>query len=108
MLPQPHVAQRRVDTPWQLKGTVMRSVAASLPPDTTGTRLVLIDGVKIVDDDKWVLIIPIQDDPACAIWAEAGSAADAEALAEQHAAKVQAAVAAAQSTSGFGDKSTIQ
>jgi mannose-1-phosphate guanylyltransferase / phosphomannomutase len=107
-LPKPHVAQRRVDTPWQLKGSVMRTVAASLPPDTTGTRLVLLDGVKIVDDDKWVLIIPIQDDPACVIWAEAGSEAEAEALAEQHAAKVRVAVADAQSTSGFGDKSTIQ
>jgi mannose-1-phosphate guanylyltransferase/phosphomannomutase len=107
-LPTPHVAQRRVDTPWQLKGTVMRSVAASLPPDATGTRLVLLDGVKIVDDDKWALIIPIQDDPACAIWAEAGSAAEAEALAETHAAKVRAAVEEAQSMSGFGDKSIIQ
>ena len=108
-LPQTQVVQRRIDTPWHLKGAVMRSIAADLPPHgTTGTRLVLLDGVKVVDDDRWVLIIPIQDDPACAIWAEAATRAEADRLADDYADKVRAAVEAAQSTNGFDDKSTTE
>jgi len=83
-LPPAHVAIRDVQTPWDQKGTVMRHVASSAAPES----LVLVDGVKVVEDAGWALVIPYPDEPLCRIWAEAGSRAEAEALADRYVALV--------------------
>ena len=69
----------------------MRTVAGR--PE--GGRLVLYDGVKILFDDRWVLVVPSPDEPICNVWAEAGSAEEAEALAARYAAVVEEVVSSA-------------
>ena len=88
-LPEIHVATRDVATPWELKGAVMRSVASVEVPG----RLFLLDGVKVIEDDRWALVIPLPDSPACRVWAEAPAAAEADELADRYATLVERVVA---------------
>ncbi len=87
-LPSTHVARRDVRAPWERKGTVMREIASSAAPG----RLLLLDGVKVIEDDRWALVIPYPDEPLCRIWAEAPSVSEAEALADHYARRVTAIV----------------
>ena len=80
-LPPVHMARRDVPTPWQQKGAVMREVASSAGP----SRLMLLDGVKVIEKDRWALVIPLADEPVCRIWTEASSPQGAEALADRYA-----------------------
>jgi mannose-1-phosphate guanylyltransferase/phosphomannomutase len=88
-LPEVHLVTRDVRTPWEMKGAVMRHVASLAGPG----KLVLLDGVKIVENDRWALIIPAPDEPLCRVWAEGPTAADAEALADRYARIVEDVVA---------------
>ena len=88
-LPEVHVAKREVRTPWNQKGAVMRHVASVAAPG----RLVLLDGVKIVEEDRWALVIPAPDEPLTRIWAEGPTDEDADALAERYATVVAEVVA---------------
>jgi mannose-1-phosphate guanylyltransferase/phosphomannomutase len=67
----------------------MRHVASVAGPG----RLVLLDGVKVVENDRWALVIPAPDEPLSRIWAEGPSLADAEALADRYARIVEDVVA---------------
>ncbi|MDQ4125472.1 MAG: mannose-1-phosphate guanyltransferase, partial [Actinomycetota bacterium] len=85
-LPETNVVTIDVPTPWDLKGAVMRHVASEA--SGRGGKLVLLDGVKVVEADCWALMIPYPDEPLCRVWAEAPSRAEAEALAGRYAALV--------------------
>jgi mannose-1-phosphate guanylyltransferase/phosphomannomutase len=87
-LPQTFVVSRDVRTPWQSKGAAMRHVASAAVPG----RLMLLDGVKVVEEDRWALVIPLADEPACRVWAEAPTLEEAEALADRYVHLVEAAV----------------
>jgi mannose-1-phosphate guanylyltransferase/phosphomannomutase len=87
-LPETFVVSRDVRTPWQNKGAAMRHVASAAVPG----RLMLLDGVKVVDEDRWALVIPLADEPACRIWAEAPTREEAEALADRYVHLVEAVV----------------
>jgi mannose-1-phosphate guanylyltransferase/phosphomannomutase len=87
-LPPVHIVRRDVPTPWHLKGAVMRRI-----PELAGDgALVLIDGVKVVYDDSWALVVPFADEPLCRIWAEGPTVAAAAELAERFAAMVRGVV----------------
>lgn len=88
-LPEVHVAKLEVRTPWNQKGAVMRHVASVAAPG----RLVLLDGVKVVEEDRWALVIPAPDEPLTRIWAEGPTQEDAAALAERYATVVAEVVA---------------
>jgi mannose-1-phosphate guanylyltransferase / phosphomannomutase len=90
-LPAAHIATRDVQTPWDLKGAVMRHVTSSSAPED----LMLLDGVKVRERDGWALVIPYPDEPQCHIWAEADSPAAAEALADRYVALVYEVTGAA-------------
>jgi mannose-1-phosphate guanylyltransferase/phosphomannomutase len=85
-LPDTNVVTIDVPTPWDLKGAVMRHVATEAT--ARGGKLVLLDGVKVVEDGTWALVIPYPDEPLCRVWAEAPTHAEAEALAGRYAALV--------------------
>jgi mannose-1-phosphate guanylyltransferase / phosphomannomutase len=84
-LPEVHLVTRDVRTPWVLKGTVMRHVASLAAPG----KLVLLDGVKVIENDRWALVIPAPDEPLCRVWAEAPTSAEAEDLADRYARMVE-------------------
>ena len=75
--------------PVEPEGGGMRHVASVATPG----RLVLLDGVKIVEEDRWALVIPAPDEPLTRIWAEGPTEADADALAERYATVVAEVVA---------------
>jgi mannose-1-phosphate guanylyltransferase/phosphomannomutase len=85
-LPRPHIAHETVVTPWEQKGTVMRSLVEL----TKDRRIELVDGVKIHHDaGAWALALPDPEEPITHIWAEAASAADAKRLAQEYARRVR-------------------
>jgi mannose-1-phosphate guanylyltransferase/phosphomannomutase len=79
-LPPAQVLRRRIATPWDAKGTVMRQVVDS----AKGLRTDATDGVKVFHDGGWVLVLPDTVEPATHIWAEADDNDQANRLADQY------------------------
>ncbi|MBW3594628.1 MAG: NTP transferase domain-containing protein [Actinobacteria bacterium] len=94
-LPRTFIARRDVPTPWDLRGAVMRHVASVEVPG----RLVLLDGVKVVEEQGWALVIPLPDEPACRVWAEGRNDDHAQELLTRYAALVEDVAARPQVTS---------
>jgi mannose-1-phosphate guanylyltransferase / phosphomannomutase len=119
-LPAPSVARRRVPTPWERKGAVMRQLAEA----TKGRRVDDTDGIKVFHPstaadgsggplegspegmgrssgapeagagpwgDDWVLVIPDTVEPVTHLWAEAGDEPTASTLADEYEALVRRA-----------------
>jgi len=84
-LPRTSIAHDTVVTPWEQKGMVMRTLVERLKD----RELVLVDGVKILHDDGWALVLPDPEEPLTHIWAEAGSDADARALSQEYARRIR-------------------
>jgi mannose-1-phosphate guanylyltransferase/phosphomannomutase len=84
-LPRVHLAHETVVTPWEQKGLVMRTLV-ELSKDR---RLELIDGVKVIHDDGWVLALPDPEEPVTHIWAEGPDAAAARALAQEYVRRIR-------------------
>jgi mannose-1-phosphate guanylyltransferase/phosphomannomutase len=61
-----HMAHQRVMTPWEQKGLVMRTLVENLKD----RELVLVDGVKVLDDGGWALVLPDPEQPVTHVWAE--------------------------------------
>lgn len=84
-VPPVHMAHERVVTPWEQKGTVMRTLVERLPDRET----LLVDGVKVLHDDGWALVLPDPDDPITHIWAEGPTDREARALAQEYARRIR-------------------
>jgi mannose-1-phosphate guanylyltransferase/phosphomannomutase len=79
-LPEVHIAHESVPTPWEQTGVVMRTLVERL-----GDReLMLVDGVKVMDGDGWVLVVPDPEEPLMHVWAEGSSEEGARARAQQY------------------------
>jgi mannose-1-phosphate guanylyltransferase/phosphomannomutase len=84
-LPSVHLVHETVVTPWERKGTVMREVM-----ERAGQReLSLVDGVKIVEDGTWALVLPDPEEALTHVWAEAHSDEGAEALAQRYVTQIR-------------------
>jgi mannose-1-phosphate guanylyltransferase/phosphomannomutase len=84
-LPRFSIAHENVVTPWEHKGLVMRTLV-----ERAGDReLVLVDGVKVLHDDGWALVLPDPEEPLTHVWAEAGSDNEARALAQEYARRIR-------------------
>jgi mannose-1-phosphate guanylyltransferase/phosphomannomutase len=84
-VPAVHMVHEVVITPWEQKGTVMRT----LVEQTHGRDVELIDGVKVHHDSGWVLVLPDPEEPVTHIWAEGDDAADARTLAQEYARRIR-------------------
>jgi mannose-1-phosphate guanylyltransferase/phosphomannomutase len=84
-LPPVYIAHEAVVTPSERKGMVMRVLVEQLD----GHDLVLVDGVKIPEDDGWVLVLPDPEDPVTHVWAEGTSEARSQARAQQYAVRLR-------------------
>jgi mannose-1-phosphate guanylyltransferase/phosphomannomutase len=82
--PRFHVAHEVVPTPWEQKGLVMRTLV-----ETSKEELVLVDGVKILRNDGWILVLPDPADPITHVWAEGGSEAEARALVQEYCRRIR-------------------
>lgn len=83
-LPRVHLVHDTVVTPWEQKGMVMRSLMEM------GSRNVeLVDGVKIVHANGWMLALPDPEEPVTHIWAEATTDHEARQLAQEYARRIR-------------------
>ncbi|MBI2794347.1 MAG: NTP transferase domain-containing protein [Ignavibacteria bacterium] len=73
-LPKRHQATASVACPWEVKGRVMRR-AMEFSEDK---RRLLIDGVKIVEGDRTVLLAPDKEDALFVVTAEANTISEAQ------------------------------
>jgi mannose-1-phosphate guanylyltransferase/phosphomannomutase len=84
-LPRFAIAHESVVTPWEQKGAVMRTLV-----ERTGDReLVLVDGVKVLHEEGWALVLPDPEEPLTHVWAEAATDADARSLAQEYARRIR-------------------
>ena len=83
--PTVHMVHEEVVTPWEQKGTVMRT----LVEQTHGRDVDLIDGVKVHHDVGWVLVLPDPEEPVTHIWAEGDTAGDARTLAQEYGRRIR-------------------
>jgi mannose-1-phosphate guanylyltransferase / phosphomannomutase len=83
-LPRVHMTHETVATPWEQKGTVMRSLV-----EQADTELELIDGVKAIFEEGWVLALPDPEEPLTHIWAESTSNAEARRLAHTYIQRIR-------------------
>jgi mannose-1-phosphate guanylyltransferase/phosphomannomutase len=86
----PAIARLDVPTPFEQKGLVMRVLLERSPSDR-----VLIDGVKLIDDEGWSLVVPDPEEPLTLVTVEAASLAAAETRAQAMADEIGAILAAA-------------
>jgi mannose-1-phosphate guanylyltransferase/phosphomannomutase len=84
-LPRVHIAHESVVTPWEQKGTVMRSLV-ELSKDR---EVDLVDGVKVHHDGGWALALPDPEEPVTHVWAEGDSDASARRLAQEYARRIR-------------------
>ena len=74
-----------VVTPWEQKGLVMRSLVER----NKDRELVLVDGVKVIHDDGWALVLPDPDEPVTHVWAEGDTDGAARARAQEYARRMR-------------------
>ena len=84
-LPPVHVAHETVVTPWEQKGLVMRRVVENVKDK----EVLLVDGVKVLHEGGWALVLPDPDEPLTHVWAEGSSDADARRLAQEYARPIR-------------------
>ena len=83
-LPRAHLAHETVVTPWDAKGAVMRSLV-----EQTSRETVLVDGVKVLHDGGWVLVLPDPEEAITHVYAEGSSDADARRLAREYVLRIR-------------------
>ena len=84
-LPSVHIVHAAVHTPWDQKGMVMRTLVER----SQGRELVLVDGVKVIEDEGWALVLPDPEEPLTHVWAEGASDAQAEARANEYSVRLE-------------------
>jgi mannose-1-phosphate guanylyltransferase/phosphomannomutase len=83
--PRVHIAHETVVTPWEQKGLVMRTLVERIKD----REVVLVDGVKVIHDDGWALVLPDPEDPVTHVWAEGSTDTEARTLAQEYARRIR-------------------
>lgn len=73
MLPKWNMAERSVACPWEMKGRIMRTLIR----EQRNNQVEMLDGLRVMRDDGWVLILPDASEPAFKVLAESSSAEEA-------------------------------
>jgi mannose-1-phosphate guanylyltransferase/phosphomannomutase len=90
-LPTSTLVHKTTGCPWALKGTVMRTLTEELQRAGDG-ELGLLDGIRLVDGDSWVQILPDSDEPVFHLYAEGATASASTKLADRFASRVRAII----------------
>ncbi len=67
-VPDMPILHAEVDTPFEQKGLVMRTLMEQLVEE--GAVLELLDGIKVQTPDGWALVVPDPEEPCTHVWAE--------------------------------------
>ncbi|MHB8670554.1 MAG: sugar phosphate nucleotidyltransferase [Acidimicrobiales bacterium] len=84
-LPRICTAHETVVTPWEQKGLVMRTMVERVKDH----EVVLVDGLKVLHEDGWALVVPDPEEPLTHVWAESSSETEARALAQEYARRIR-------------------
>jgi len=79
-VPDYKMVREHVPCQWEMKGAIMRH----LIEDVKEKRVELLDGIKIFDEDAWVIVVPDGDRPLFHVNAEAPTEAVARKLAQTY------------------------
>jgi mannose-1-phosphate guanylyltransferase/phosphomannomutase len=85
-LPEFHLAYERVPCPWETKGAVMRRLSEE---HRHGKRAELVDGIKVYDEDAWVLVLPDSFEPVFHVFAESPDQRASAGLVSDYADKIR-------------------
>lgn len=83
-LPAMHLHQESVKCPWELKGAVMRRLMEEIQGE-----IETFDGIRVGNEERWVLVLPDSVEPLFHIHAEAGSERESAELAQEYAELVR-------------------
>jgi mannose-1-phosphate guanylyltransferase/phosphomannomutase len=83
-IPPSFIAHEEVPTPWDSKGAVMREIVER----SKGEDMVLVDGVKIIRPEGWVLVLPDPELPSTHVWAEGDTEREARRLVAVQAGRI--------------------
>jgi mannose-1-phosphate guanylyltransferase/phosphomannomutase len=89
-LPEHHLVESAVSCPTDLKGAVMRAMAEAV----TGMDVVMTEGIRVVRDDGWALVLPDPSEPLVQVYAEGPDSEAARALLGEYTSVVETAIAA--------------
>ena len=81
------ILREEVATPLEQKGLIMRTLMEQLAEE--GAELVLVDGIKVVSDRGWVLVVPDPEDPVTHVWAEGPDLLASESLASAFVERIR-------------------
>jgi mannose-1-phosphate guanylyltransferase/phosphomannomutase len=79
-IPQFYIVREEVPCPWSEKGRIMRKMMTV----ANNKSVELVDGIKIFDEDGWVLILPDLDEPTFKIIAQSKSFQHAKSMISQY------------------------
>lgn len=91
LLPKFEVAYDTVRCPWDMKGAVMRQLGETSQPQT---RIETLDGLKIYQDDNWVLLLPDALEPLFHVYAESNSADSSKKIVLEYKQRIEQITAA--------------
>ena len=83
-LPRVHMTHETVVTPWDQKGAVMRNLLEHATRPT-----VLVDGVKVLHDEGWVLALPDPEEAVTHVFAEGRTDAEAKRLSREYVLRIR-------------------
>ncbi len=85
MLPAIHMRRQEVECSWDAKGKVIRKIIQ----EHFGSRIETLEGVKVYNDNGWVLVLPDSERPVCSVIGEGFSEEFAQELTNIYARKVR-------------------
>jgi len=85
-LPRFSRAYEQVRSPWEAKAKAMRVLTEE---SQGGEKVELLDGIKVFDQDSWVLILPDALEPIFHVYAESPSMASSTELARRYVHKIE-------------------
>lgn len=85
MIPDFHINKKEVECSWDAKGKVIRQIIQ----DSSGESIETLEGVKIYQDNGWVLVLPDAEQPVCKVISESYSAEFAEELSNIYVNKIR-------------------
>jgi mannose-1-phosphate guanylyltransferase/phosphomannomutase len=92
-VPEMPVLHTEVETPFEQKGMVMRTLMEQLTEEDA--ELVLLDGIKVISDTGWTLVVPDPEEPTTHVWAEGADRLDSERLSLGYVERLRQMLAAA-------------
>jgi mannose-1-phosphate guanylyltransferase/phosphomannomutase len=85
MIPEFHISRQEVECPWNAKGKVIRKIIQ----ENSAKNIETLEGVKIHQEDGWVLVLPDAEKPVCRVICESATAEFADELTNIYVKKVK-------------------